>query len=99
MIELAARRAVVPLFESENLPPGYAFLEQRFFGGFVPRFVRIRLFPESDGDPAARVPGQSGREPDVCARIGRGCAEPGGQGDPGARHAGAVGPATRRSIK
>ena len=35
----------------ENLPPGYAFLEQRYFGGFVPRFVRIRLLTETDGEP------------------------------------------------
>jgi hypothetical protein len=51
LVELSARRAVVPLFQSENLPPGYAFLELRFFSGFVPRFVRIRLLEETDGDP------------------------------------------------
>jgi hypothetical protein len=51
LVELSARRAVVPLFESENLPPGYAFLEARFFGGFVPRFVRVRLLAETDGEP------------------------------------------------
>jgi len=49
--EYSARRAVAPLFEALNLPPGFAMLELRFFGGFVPRFVRIRLLPESDGDP------------------------------------------------
>src|SRR4051812_18122137 len=51
LVELSARRAVEPLFESENLPPGHAFLEARFFGGFVPRFLRIRLLAETDGDP------------------------------------------------
>jgi hypothetical protein len=39
------------MFQSDNLQPGYAMLEQRYFGGFVPRFVRIRLLPEADGDP------------------------------------------------
>jgi len=51
MVEYSARRAVLPLFEGQNLSPGYAFFEQRVFGGFVPRFVRIRLLPETDGDP------------------------------------------------
>ena len=51
LVELSARRAVVPLFQSENLSPGHAFLEERFFGGFVPRFVRVRLLPETDGEP------------------------------------------------
>jgi len=50
-VEYSARRAVVPLFERQNLSPGYAFLERRFFGGFVPRFVRIRLLTDTDGDP------------------------------------------------
>jgi hypothetical protein len=51
LVEYSARRAVLPLFEGRNLSPGYAFLEQRSFDGFVPRFVRIRLLPETDGDP------------------------------------------------
>jgi hypothetical protein len=51
LVEYSARRAVLPLFEGHNLSPGYAFLEERFFDGFVPRFVRIRLLPETDGDP------------------------------------------------
>jgi hypothetical protein len=50
LVEFGARRVVAPIFEQENNPPGYAFLETRFFGGFVPRFVRIRLPPETDGD-------------------------------------------------
>ena len=50
-VEYAARRVVVPLFEKENNPPGFAFLEERYFGGFVPHFVRIRLRPEADGEP------------------------------------------------
>jgi hypothetical protein len=51
LVEYSARRAVLPLFEGQNLSPGYAFFEQRVFGGFVPRFVRIRLLPDTDGDP------------------------------------------------
>ena len=51
LAEFSARRAVVPLFEADNLSPGYAFLEQRFFGGFVPRFARVRLLAETDGEP------------------------------------------------
>lgn len=56
-----ARRAVTPLFELENTSPGYAFLEERYFGGFIPRFVRVRLLAETDGDP---VPAYRAR-PDV----------------------------------
>lgn len=56
-----ARRAVTPLFELENQSPGYAFLEERYFGGFIPRFVRVRLLAETDGDP---VPAYRAR-PDV----------------------------------
>ena len=51
LAEYVARRAVAPLFEFDNQPPGYAFLEERYFGGFVPRFVRVRLMLETDGDP------------------------------------------------
>jgi hypothetical protein len=51
LVELVARRAVTPLFEMENLSPGFAFAERRYFGGFVPKFVRIRLLAETDGDP------------------------------------------------
>jgi hypothetical protein len=53
LAETIARRAVVPLFERENLPPGYAFVEARSFGAFVPAFLRIRMMPESDGAPVA----------------------------------------------
>jgi hypothetical protein len=42
---------VIPVFQGENLLPGYAMYEGRYFGGFVPWFVRIRLLPERDGDP------------------------------------------------
>jgi hypothetical protein len=49
--EHIARRVVAPLFELENNPPGYAFLEERYFDGFVPRFLRIRLMVETDGWP------------------------------------------------
>ena len=63
LIELSARRAVEPLFESENLPPGHAFLEARFFGGFVPRFLRIRLLAEADGDPLPAYRARPGVNP------------------------------------
>lgn len=49
--ELTARRTVVPLFAVDNIQPGYAFLEQRFFDGFAARFVRIRLMVDTDGPP------------------------------------------------
>jgi hypothetical protein len=51
--EFAARRAVTPMFAADNLSPGYAFLEERYFHGFVPRFVRIRLIAETDGPPVS----------------------------------------------
>lgn len=51
LAEYVARRAVTPLFELENTSPGYAFLEERYFGGFIPRFVRVRLLVETGGDP------------------------------------------------
>jgi len=53
LVEYLARRAVVPIFAADNPGPGYAFLEPRYFSGFVPRFVRIRLLPEIDGAPAS----------------------------------------------
>src|SRR4030095_15483853 len=51
VVEYLARRVVVPVFESAYLPPGYAMVESRYFGGFVPRFTRLRLLPESDDGP------------------------------------------------
>ena len=39
LAEFTARRAVVPIFERGSNPPGFAILEQRYFGGFVPRFT------------------------------------------------------------
>ncbi len=53
LAEYTARRVVAPLFERENNPPGFSFLEERYFGGFVPRFVRLRLRAEADGDPVS----------------------------------------------
>ena len=53
LAEFTARRAVVPIFEGLANPPGYAILEQRYFGGFVPRVVRIRLMAETDGAPVS----------------------------------------------
>ena len=47
-VEYTARRVVGPLFERQDGPPGYRFLEVRYFGGFVPRFVRVRRLPETD---------------------------------------------------
>lgn len=49
LAEYIARRAVTSLFSVENTAPGYAFLEERYFAGFVPKFVRIRLLAETDG--------------------------------------------------
>src|SRR5258705_2543334 len=59
-----ARRAVLPIFEGDNTSPGYAFLEERYFAGFVPGFVRIRLLLESDGEPvsAYRAYANAGRQ-------------------------------------
>ena len=51
--EYVARRAMLPLFEVDNTAPGYAFLEERYFGGFIPRFVRIRLLIDTDGEPVS----------------------------------------------
>jgi hypothetical protein len=51
LAEYAARRGMLPLFEVDNTAPGYAFLEERFLDGFIPRFVRIRLLTETDGEP------------------------------------------------
>jgi hypothetical protein len=53
LIEYTARRAVAPVFQGQNLQPGYAMLELRYFGALIPRFVRIRLMPETDGDPVS----------------------------------------------
>lgn len=47
--ELTARRATAAVFGRDNLSPGYAFTEARYFGGFLPRFVRIRVKVETDG--------------------------------------------------
>jgi hypothetical protein len=51
LAEYTARRAVTAIFQGENLPPGFAMFEARYFGALVPRFVRLRLLPEADGDP------------------------------------------------
>ena len=51
LIEYTARRAVTPVFQGQNLSPGYAMFEGRYFGSFVPKFVRIRLLPDADGEP------------------------------------------------
>lgn len=53
LAEAVARRAVVPLFEKEYLLPGFAFVEERYFGGLVPRAVRMRLIAETDGAPVS----------------------------------------------
>ena len=51
LAEYAARRVVAALFEQENLPPGYGFVEERYVDHFVPLRLRIRRLPETDGDP------------------------------------------------
>jgi len=51
--EYVARRAMLPLFEVDNTAPGYAFLEERYAGGFIPWFIRIRLLIETDGEPVS----------------------------------------------
>jgi hypothetical protein len=62
LAEFTARRAIVPIFEGVNTPPGYAFLEERYFAGFVPRFVRIRLRAETDGPPVSVYRARAGVE-------------------------------------
>lgn len=62
LAEFMARRGVLPIFEAVNNPPGYAFLEERYFAGFVPRFVRIRLVPETDGPPVSAYRARAGVE-------------------------------------
>jgi hypothetical protein len=79
LAEYMARRAVTILFAVDNTAPGYAFLEQRYFGGFVPRFVRIRLLPESDGAlesayrhrPAAAITDRPSSPADAAALAGK----------------------------
>ena len=51
LAEFTARRVAVPLFNARALPGGYAVLETRYFGGFVPRLIPVRLYPDTDGDP------------------------------------------------
>jgi hypothetical protein len=49
LVGFSARRIVMPMFQRIYVGDGYAMLEQRFFGGFVPWFVRVRLH-DTDGD-------------------------------------------------
>jgi hypothetical protein len=51
LAEFSARRVVAPFFHTLNVPPGYAFVAQRYFDGFVPRFLRMRMLVETDGWP------------------------------------------------
>jgi hypothetical protein len=51
LAEHVARQMTVPLFEKISLPGGYAVLEQRVFGGLVPRALSIRLEASRDGAP------------------------------------------------
>jgi hypothetical protein len=79
LAEYVARRAVTPLFEVDNLSPGYAFLEERYFHAFVPRFVRVRLRVEADGGPipayrarqAVRVVPQAGSADEAQSLAGK----------------------------
>ena len=72
LAEFMARRAVAPIFEGANNPPGYAFLEQRFFAASIPRFVRIRLMSETDGTPVSAYRAQRGANADLSSRSGDG---------------------------
>ena len=56
LVEYTARRAVTPLFQRSNLPPGFAMLDMRYFGGYVPWRIRIRLDATGTADalPAYR---------------------------------------------
>lgn len=57
LAEFTARRAVAPIFERGNRPPGYAMVEERYFAAFVPKVIRIRLLQETDGDPVSQYRG------------------------------------------
>ena len=66
LVEYSARRIVTPMFQGDNLQPGYAMFEQRYFGGFVPRFIRLRLLPRPTAircPRIARIPVQMCRRP------------------------------------
>jgi hypothetical protein len=54
LVEYSARRSVEPIFQSEFQPPGYAMLEPRYFGGFVPASMRIRRTID-EGDAHVRT--------------------------------------------
>jgi hypothetical protein len=51
LAEHVARQMTIPLFERISLPGGYAVLEQRVFGGLVPRAVSLRMHADTDGEP------------------------------------------------
>jgi hypothetical protein len=51
LAEHVARQMTIPLFERISLPGGYAALEQRVFGGLVPRAVSLRMLADTDGEP------------------------------------------------
>jgi hypothetical protein len=53
LAEHIARQMTVPLFERFSLPGGYALLEQRVFGGLVPRAINLRMQVDTDGEPLA----------------------------------------------
>jgi hypothetical protein len=53
LAEHVARQMTVPLFQKLALPGGYAVLEQRAFGGLVPRAVGLRMQPATDAEPLA----------------------------------------------
>jgi len=61
LVEYTARRAVAATFQGENNPPGYAMLEARAFGGFVPWFIRVHALPEVVGEPFANPADSPGR--------------------------------------
>jgi hypothetical protein len=51
LAEHVARQITIPLFERLSLPGGYAVLEQRVFGGLVPKAVSLRMLADTDGEP------------------------------------------------
>jgi hypothetical protein len=71
LVEVTARRAVVPLFQGEYQPPGYALAEQRYFGGLVPRGFRVRLLTETGGDPVPAYRADPGVDPRQAAHSRR----------------------------
>lgn len=56
LAEYTARRGVMLVFQKSNLTPGFAMLDMRYLGDYVPWRIRIRLEPDGTTDqlPAYR---------------------------------------------